>query len=39
VSVAFLFFPDFLLNVGGAPLKRVSGFGAPFWSGIERLVC
>ena len=38
MSVALLLFPDFLLIVGGALLKRVNGFGAPFWSGVERLV-
>jgi len=38
VSVALLLLPDFLLIVGGALLKRSRGFGAPFWSGVERLV-
>jgi malonate transporter len=38
VSAALLLLPDFLLIVGGALLKRVRGFDAPVWSGIERLV-
>ena len=38
MTVALLLLPDFLLIVGGALLKRVEGFGAPFWSGVERLV-
>ena len=38
MSVALLLLPDFLLIVGGALLKRGRGFGAPFWSGVERLV-
>ncbi len=38
MSVALLLLPDFLLIVGGALLKRGRGFGAPFWTGVERLV-
>jgi malonate transporter len=38
MSVALLLLPDFMLIVGGALLKRRGGFGAPFWSGVERLV-
>jgi len=38
VSVALLLLPDFLLIAGGALLKRLPGFGADFWSGVERLV-
>jgi hypothetical protein len=38
VSVALLLLPDFLLIAGGALLRRVRGFDAPFWRGIERLV-
>ncbi len=38
MSVALLLLPDFLLIAGGAALKRLPGFGADFWSGIERLV-
>ncbi len=38
MSAALLLLPDFLLIVGGALLKRVRGFDAPVWSGIERLV-
>ena len=38
MGVALLLLPDFLLIVGGALLKRGRGFGAPFWTGVERLV-
>jgi malonate transporter len=38
VSVALLLLPDFLLILGGALLKRMHGFQAPFWAGLERLV-
>jgi predicted permease len=38
VGVALLLLPDFLLIAGGAALRRMPGFGAPFWSGVERLV-
>ena len=38
MSVALLLLPDFLLIAGGALLKRLPGFGADFWSGVERLV-
>ena len=38
MSAALLLLPDFLLIVGGALLKRVRGFEAPFWAGLERLV-
>ncbi len=38
MSVALLLLPDFLLILGGALLRRVRGFEAPFWSGTERLV-
>jgi len=38
VGAALLLVPDFLLIVGGALLKRVRGFDANFWSGVERLV-
>ena len=38
MSAALLLAPDFLLIVLGALLKRVRGFAAPFWSGLERLV-
>ena len=38
VSIAFLLLPDFLLIALGAALKRMRGFDAAFWSGVERLV-
>jgi hypothetical protein len=38
VSIALLLLPDFLLIAGGTLLKRLPGFGADFWSGVERLV-
>jgi malonate transporter and related proteins len=38
MSGALLLLPDFLLIVLGVVLKRVRGFGAPFWGGLERLV-
>lgn len=38
MSIALLLLPDFLLIAGGALLKRLPGFGADFWSGVERLV-
>jgi predicted permease len=38
MSVGLLLLPDFLLIALGAALKRVRGFDAAFWSGVERLV-
>jgi len=38
VSAALLLLPDFLLIAGGAVLRRVRGFDAGFWVGVERLV-
>jgi malonate transporter len=38
MTAALLLLPDFLMIVGGALLKRVRGFDAAFWSGVERLV-
>jgi hypothetical protein len=38
VSIALLLLPDFLLIAGGAALKRLPGFGADLWVGVERLV-
>ena len=38
MSAALLLLPDFLLIALGAALARARGFGAPFWSGVERLV-
>jgi len=38
MSIALLLLPDFLLIVVGAVLSRMRAFGAPFWSGAERLV-
>ena len=38
MTIALLLLPDFLLIAAGAPLKRVRGFDAAFWSGVERLV-
>ncbi len=38
MGTALLLLPDFLLIAGGAALRRVRGFDAGFWSGIERLV-
>jgi predicted permease len=38
VGTALLLLPDFLLIGGGAALRRVRGFDASFWSGLERLV-
>ena len=38
MSAALLLLPDFLLIALGAALARFPGFGAAFWSGLERLV-
>jgi predicted permease len=38
MGTALLLLPDFLLIAGGAALRRVRGFDAAFWSGLERLV-
>jgi predicted permease len=38
VSAALLLLPDFLLIALGAGLARLRSFGAPFWTGVERLV-
>ena len=38
MSVALLLLPDFLLIAGGALLRRIRGFDAALWTGIERLV-
>jgi malonate transporter len=38
MSAAVLLLPDFLLIALGALLARSRSFGAPFWSGVERLV-
>jgi malonate transporter len=38
MSVGLLLLPDFLLIAFGAGLKRVRGFDAAFWPGLERLV-
>jgi predicted permease len=38
MSIALLLLPDFFLIVVGALLSRLGAFGAPFWSGAERLV-
>ena len=38
MSIALLLLPDFLLIALGAALKRLRGFDAAFWSGVERLV-
>jgi malonate transporter and related proteins len=38
VVTALLLLPDFLLIAGGAALRRVRGFDAGFWPGVERLV-
>lgn len=38
MTIALLLLPDFLLIAGGAALRRLPGFGAELWSGVERLV-
>jgi len=38
MSAAVLLLPDFLLIALGAALARSRHFGAPFWTGVERLV-
>lgn len=38
MSIALALLPDFLLIAGGALLRRLRGFGPPFWAGVERLV-
>ena len=38
MSIGLLLLPDFLLIALGVALKRVRGFDAAFWTGVERLV-
>lgn len=38
MSVALLLLPDFVLIAGGALLRRIRGYDATLWTGIERLV-
>jgi malonate transporter len=38
MSIALALLPDFLLIAGGAVLRRLRGFDAPVWAGVERLV-
>ena len=38
MSIGLLLLPDFLLIALGVALKRMRGFDAAFWTGVERLV-